>query len=115
MKVTELKPGEGILIAANGENHIVTYEEVATMLGLSTGDDSAAASDAVPSATDLFASTVKFAAGSLMKGVEAADLENRIIALAKLTAPEAVAERSKDIQKLVTKFGLKGLKQLIKP
>jgi hypothetical protein len=43
-----------------------------------------------------------------------ADLENRIIALAKLTSPEAVAERSKDIQKLVTKFGLKGLKQLIK-
>jgi hypothetical protein len=111
VKVTELKPGEGILIAANGENHIVTYEEVAAMLGLSTGDDG---SDAAPSATDLFASTVKFAAGSLMKGVEAADLESRIIALAKLTSPEAVAERSKDIQKLVTKFGLKGLKQLIK-
>lgn len=111
MKVTELKPGEGILIAANGENHIVTYEEVAAMLGLSASDGG----DAAPSATDLFASTVKFAAGSLMKGVEAADLESRIIALAKLTSPEAVAERSKDIQKLVTKFGLKGLKQLIKP
>jgi hypothetical protein len=113
VKVTELKPGEGILIAANGENHIVTYEEVAALLGLSTGDDDEDG-EAVPSATDLFASTVKFAAGSLKKGVEVADLENRIIALAKLTSPEAVAERSKDIQKLVTKFGLKGLKQLIK-
>lgn len=112
MKVTELKPGEGILIVANGENHIITYEDVTVMLGLASG--AAGAGDGVPSAVDLFASTVKFAAGGLMKGVAAADLENRIIALAKLTTPEAVAERSKEIQKLVTTFGLKGLKQLLK-
>ncbi len=113
MKVTELKPGEGILIVANGENHIVTYEDVALMLGLEVEVASESPRD-LPSATDLFATTVKFAAGSLKKGVEAADIEKRILAIAKLTSPDVIAARSKDIQKLVTKFGLKGLKSLLR-
>ncbi len=114
MKVTELRPGEGILIVANGENHIVTYEEVAAMLGLEV-EGHVAEGPQLPSAADLFASTVKFAAGGLKKGVEAADIEKRILAIAKLTSPDAIAARSKDLQKLVTKFGLKGLKTLIRP